>query len=71
MPMRRVEHVEAELDKQGVDARQVIASLPEVGEAGVQHFRYGLVWYARTIPTADVPVMLTIAGLWQLASPRP
>jgi hypothetical protein len=62
------EYVEGQLDRHGLDARQLIDSLPEVGWHGMQHFRYGLVWHPSTIPTADKPVMLTIAGLWHLGN---
>lgn len=63
------DYVEAECDKQELDARQVLASLPELPLPGVAGFRYGLVWYNSHMPAADTPLQLRVLGLWHLGEP--
>jgi hypothetical protein len=63
------DYIEAECDKQGFDARQVLASLPGGSLPGVAGFRYGLVWSSSYMPAADTPLQLRVAGLWHLGDP--
>jgi hypothetical protein len=63
------DYIEAECDKQGLDARQVLASLPALPLPSVAGFRYGPVWYSSSIPTADTPILLRVVGLHHLAEP--
>lgn len=63
------DYIEAECDKQGFNARQVLASLPEMQLPGVAGFRYGFVWSSSHIPAADTPLQLRVLGLWHLGDP--
>jgi hypothetical protein len=63
------DYIEAECDKQGFDARQVLASLPGAQLPGVAGFRYGLLWSGSYMPAADTPLQLRMAGLWHLGEP--
>jgi hypothetical protein len=63
------DYIEAECDKQGFDARQVLDSLPNAPLQGVAGFRYGLVWSSSYMPAADTPVQLRVSGLWHLGVP--
>jgi hypothetical protein len=58
------DYVEAECDKVGIDARQVVASLANSPLAGVAGFHYGPVWYNSHFPAADSPLILTVLGLY-------
>lgn len=62
------EYVEAELDKDGLDVRQVLASLPEIGSSG-QRLSYGLIWHDDSIPNDTTQMKLTLAGYWHLNDP--
>jgi hypothetical protein len=63
------DYIEAECDKHGFDARQVLASLPEQQLPGVAGFRYGLTWCKSPMPAADTPLQLRVLGLWHLGEP--
>jgi hypothetical protein len=63
------DYIEAECDKRGFDARQVLASLPELPLPSVAGFRYGPVWYGSLFPAADAPIILRVVGLHHLGEP--
>jgi len=63
------DYIEAECDKRGIDARQVVAALPALPLPSVAGFRYGPVWYSSSIPTADTPILLRVIGLYHLGEP--
>jgi hypothetical protein len=63
------DYIEAECDKQGLDARQILAWLPELPLPGVAGFRYDAVWYNSHIPSADTPILLRVFGLHHLSEP--
>jgi hypothetical protein len=63
------DYIEAECDRQGLDARQVLASLPELPLPSVAGFRYGAVWYNSHMPSADTPILLRVVGLHHLSEP--
>ena len=64
-------YVDHQMRKQGLDARQVISSLPSIRMNG-PGTRYGTVWIQQSgefIPM-DSPVCLTIAGLYHIKNDR-
>lgn len=63
------DYIEAECDKQGIDARQTLASFPQYPLTSVQGFQYEHVWYNSHIPAADTPILLRVLGLWHIADP--
>lgn len=63
------DYIEAECDKQGIDARTSLASIPEFPLPGVSGFRYSLVWHNSTMPSADTPILLRVIGLHHLGEP--
>ena len=63
------DYIEAESDKQGIDAREVLASIPELPLPSVAGFRYSLVWYNSHMPSADTPILLRVIGLYHLGEP--
>jgi hypothetical protein len=63
------DYIEAECDKRGIDAREVLASIPELPLPSVAGFRYGLVWYNSHMPSADTPILLRVIGLYHLGEP--
>jgi hypothetical protein len=60
-------HIESELDREQLDAREVFATLPEIANtrAGM---RYGLVWYDRNSLAPNTPLCLTMAGMDHLGN---
>jgi hypothetical protein len=63
------DYIEAECDKQGIDARQTLASFSQYPLTSVQGFRYEHVWYNSHIPMVDTPILLRVLGLWHIADP--
>ena len=63
------DYIEAECDKQGIDARQTLVSLPKYPLTSVQGFQYEHTWYNSHIPMADTPILLRMLGLWHIADP--
>jgi hypothetical protein len=64
------EYIEAECDKEGFEAREVLASLPEIPLTGVAGFRYGPIWHnSHYIPSVDAQMQLRMLGLWHLGEP--
>ena len=63
------DYIEAECDKHGLDARKVLASLPELPLHSVAGFRYGAVWCNSHMPAADTPILLRVVGLHHLGEP--
>jgi hypothetical protein len=63
------DYIEAECDKRGFDARQVLASLPEFPLPSVAGFRYSAIWCNSHMPSADTPILLRVVGLRHLGEP--
>ncbi|WP_180288951.1 hypothetical protein [Streptomyces sp. ScaeMP-e48] len=55
-------YVEAQLDRQGLDAASVLKSLPSVGSPLIGQRSYGLAWYDRNQLADDSRPVLTVAA---------
>ena len=62
------QYVDYRLDKQGLVASEVLASLPVAGGEGVMRMRYGLTWHQDSLmtPNEGTQIMLTAAGMWHV-----
>ena len=60
-------------DQHSLDAADVLASLPEVGERSPASLAYGLIWRPDSYrqPQPDDQVTVTVAGLWHLPQAEP
>jgi hypothetical protein len=63
------DYIEAESDKQGIDAREVLTSIPALQLPSVAGFRYSLVWSDPHMPSADTQILLRVIGLYHLGEP--
>ena len=67
------QYTDLTLDRRGLDAEAVLASLPIVGPPGGGSLRYGLIWRSdpHLQPRPDYRITLTIAGLRHLKQAQP
>lgn len=63
-------YVQSELDRRGIDANEVIKSLPRIGSQGLIGRSYGLAWFDRMLPDDSRPA-LTVAASLHLQELRP
>jgi hypothetical protein len=63
-------YVDHLIDRQGLVAEDVLASLPVAGDQGGGRMRYGLTWNSdgHWLPNPDTRLALTVAGMWHLGA---